>query len=198
MSKENVSAGKPKIGGAIYRAPLGTQLPTSATETLDPAFLPQGYVSADGVTNSSNSSSNNVKAWGGDTVLVTQADKTDTLGFTLIESLNKNVLATVHGDDNVTGDLEMGITVKVNAALHQESVWVIDMLLKGNVAKRIVAPDAVISNTADVVYKDDAAIGYGVTLTCLPDAEGNNHYEYIKGPAAAEGSEDPADETEGG
>ena len=35
---------------------------------------------------------------------------------------------------------------------------------------------------ADVVYKDDTAIGYGVTLTCMPDASENTHYEYIKGP----------------
>ena len=56
------------------------------------------------------------------------------------------------------------------------------MLLNGNTAKRIVAPDAVISALADVVYKDDDAVGYGVTLTCLPDSSENTHYEYIKAP----------------
>lgn len=40
-----VSVGKPKVGGAIHWAPLGTTLPTSATESLNVAFKELGYVS---------------------------------------------------------------------------------------------------------------------------------------------------------
>ena len=179
-NKSNVSAGKPKIGGAVYRAPKGTSAPTSADATLGSAFKAMGYVSSDGLTNANSASSSNIKAWGGDTVLVVQTDKNDTLAFTLLEVLNTDVLAAVHGSSNVSGALATGITVNVNADLQEEAVWVIDMVLNGNVAKRIVAPNAVISAVADVVYKDDSAIGYGVTLTCMPDISENTHYEYIK------------------
>ena len=179
-NKSNVSAGKPKIGGAIYRAPKGTAAPTSADATLASAFKAMGYISADGLTNANNASTDNIKAWGGDTVLVVQTDKTDTLAFTLLEVLNTDVLAAVHGSGNVSGTLATGITVEVNADLQEEAVWVVDMVLNGNTAKRIVAPAAVISAMADVVYKDDDAIGYGVTLTCMPDSSDNTHYEYIK------------------
>lgn len=179
-NKANVSAGKPKIGGAIYRAPLGTTLPTTATEALNAAFKAMGYVSSDGLTNANNSTATNIKAWGGDTVLVVQSDTVDTLAFTMLEVLNEDVLAAVYGADNVDGELATGMTVNVNASLREEGIWVIDMLLNGNTAKRIVAPDAVISALADIVYRDDQAIGYGVTLTCMPDGDGNSHYEYIK------------------
>ena len=40
QTASNVTAGKPAVGGAVYRAPLGTTLPASAKEKLDDAFVP--------------------------------------------------------------------------------------------------------------------------------------------------------------
>ena len=180
INKSNVSTGKPKVTGSIYRAVLGTTLPTSASETLNAAFKAMGYVSADGVTNANKISTSAIKAWGGDTVMVSQTDKTDTFSFTLIESLNTDVVSAIFGTANVTGAIATGLTVKANADAQAEASWVIDMVLNGNTAKRIVIPSGVISDLADIVYKDDTAIGYGVTLSCLPDTTGNTHYEYVK------------------
>lgn len=177
---QNVSSGKPKIGGAISKAPLGTELPKDATTALNMAFKSLGYCSADGLKNTNSPESESIKAWGGDTVLESQKGKEDKFTFTLIESLNPEVLKAVHGNKNVTGDLSEGITVKVNRLEVEESVWAIELLLKNGVAKRIVIPDAKVVEVGEVVYKDDDVIGYPVTLSCLPDAEGNTHYEYIK------------------
>ena len=180
-NKNYVSAGKPKINGAIYRAPLGTPVPTTATEALNAGFKAMGYVSADGVVNSSKASTGIIRAWGGDAVLLTQNEFNDTVNFTLIEVLNKDVISAVRVADNVSGSLSEGIHVKVNAALQEEAIWVIDMLLNKNTAMRLVLPNAAISDMADITYKDDSAIGYGITLTCMPDAGGDTHHEYIKG-----------------
>lgn len=180
----NVTAGKPKIGGAVSRAPLGTALPTDASTALNEAFVGLGYCSEDGFKNNMNISTEKVKAWGGDVVLNTQTEKSDEFSVTLIEVMNVDVLKTVFGENNVTGSLETGITIKINSDEQEEAAWAVDMLLKGGAVKRIVVPNGKITAISEVVYNDSGAVGYAITIAANPDTDGNTHYEYIKGAAA--------------
>lgn len=175
-----VSAGKPKIGGAIATAPVGTALVTDATAELDGAFENLGYISEDGLTNENTRESENIKAWGGQVVASLQSEKEDKFTYTLLEISNIVVLKEVFGQNNVSGDLSNGITVKVNADELEERSIVIDMILNNGILKRIVIPVGKIVEMGEVVYKDDEVAGYEVTVQAFPDSEGNTHYEYLK------------------
>ena len=179
MKSTNVTGAKPKTTGAVFIAPVGTQLPTDATTALSEAFKSLGYVSKDGVTNSNSPSSESTTAWGGDVVLEDQTDKPDNFKFTLVEALNENVLKLVYGDDNVTGTLAEGIAVKANRDEAVQRALVIDMINKG-AATRIVVPMAKVTELDDIVYQAGKPVSYGVKLAAYPDAQGQTHYQYTK------------------
>lgn len=180
----NVSAATPGVSGAIYRAPLGTSLPSDATTTLGAGYVELGYVSEDGLVNTNSPETENIKEWGGTDVLNVLTEKTDEWQCTLIEVLNVNVLKAIYGASNVTGTLSTGITVTANTDEQEEAIWVVDMVMRNGVLKRVVIPNGKISELGDITYKRDEAVGYEITLTGLADTYGNTHYEYIEEAAS--------------
>lgn len=180
----NVSTARPNIGGALYCAPVGTPLPTSADATLNGAFKSLGYISEDGLTNSNSPSNTDVKAWGGDIVLSSTNERPDTFKYKLLEVLSLDVLMSVYGSAKVTGtSLVSGITVKATSEDVEDMVYVVDMIMNGGVLKREVISRAKLSGLGDITYKTGDAVAYDITITAYPDADGVTHYEYLKAPA---------------
>lgn len=174
----NVSVGKPKIGGAVSVAAKGTDLPNDAITALANTFSSLGYISEDGLSNNNTATSEQIKAWGGDVVLTPSTEKPDYFTFKLIEVLSVDVLKFIYGDTHVTGTLATGISVTATSEEAQEHVAAIDMIMNGAL-KRIVIPHAKITEVAEIVYSDSDAVGYEVTVSALPDSNGVTHYEYI-------------------
>ena len=174
----NVTAGKPKESGGVYRAPLGTTLPTDATTALGQAFVGLGFVSDAGMTQVYNHQSTDIKDWGGSTIYTTEEGLTDTYQFNMVEAINAEVLKVFFGDDNVTGARATGITVKGNSKSVPAACYVFELAVANGGYRRIVLPNAKPSTRENVQYVGNDVVGYGVTLTCYPDAQGNTHYEY--------------------
>ena len=181
---KHVTTGKPAVAGAIYNAPIGTVIPKDAKTPLKEEFKELGFISEDGVTNLRSTDGDIIKAWGGAVVLQTQTSTEDSFSFTLIEATNIETLKTVYGGKNVTGTLETGVTIKVNSDEPEEFIWIIDMIFKGGVLKRIVIPKGKVSEVGDIVYNGSDPVGYETTLKCSADATGVTHYEYIQKPTA--------------
>lgn len=181
VDNSNVTVAKAAVAGAIYRAPIGTTLPTDAKTALGSAFICMGYASDAGLVNASSQESEDIRAWGGDIVLTPVTGRNDTFKVTLIEAKNKDVLQVVHGDGNVSVNATSGmVSVAVKAEEQENFVWAVDMILSGGALKRIVIPKGKVTEVGDVTYKDDEAVGYEITITASPDSSGVYHYEYIE------------------
>lgn len=188
QSTKNVTQAKPSANGAISVAPVGTTLPTDAVTELDEAFKNLGYITEDGVTNAESIESTNTKAWGGDVVLTSQTNRTDTFAYKMMEALNTDVLKMYYGDQNVNGTLESGISIKSNSLELEPHAFVIDELLSNNVLMRTVIPNGKVTSKEAIEHKGDNPLLFGITITALPDddsKDGDTHYTYIKKKAAA-------------
>lgn len=169
--------GAPKAEGAIFRAPLGTTLPTDAATALDAAYKPMGYVTEDGMTESESRSYDSIKEWGLNVVDEGQTEYGLTYTFTLMET-NENALKARFGAENVTvtGD---SIHIKRNAKEMEYGIWVVDMAISADTVKRVVIEKARPQEFEDIEYKANQPIQYGMTLNTVQGADGEYVHEYI-------------------
>ena len=177
---ENVSFGKPNVAGVFYTAPYGTPLPTDATTALPEAWKNNGYVSEDGITNSTDTDNSTIVEMGGKTVLTEITSYAESYQMTLIEILNTDAAKTRYGDDNVTTDANGGLTITHNLPDGRFS-GVIELALNGNKVDRIVIPNITRSEFGDRTLVGTDAMGYDVTLAANAhsDYNGGTSREYI-------------------
>ena len=181
-SAANVTAGKPAVAGSSYTAltSANPSIPTTTDAALTSYDL-LGYISEDGVTRAQEISSESIKAWGGDTVLYTRTGKETTFTFKMLEYLSEVVQKVIYGASNVSGSLATGMSISDKASFAGEDrVWVIDMIMTGNVKSRIVIPHGIITSIGEIKYADAEAAGYEITIGATPDSTGVTVHEYLK------------------
>ena len=187
-NKDNVTVGKPRVGGAVYIAPIGTTLPTNATDDLSSVFKCLGYISDDGLEVEDERETEEINAWGGDIVAILNKSYKTTFKLKFIEVLNVDVLKVVYGESNVTVGDDGMITIKGNNATLSEYVWVLDTITLNNRARRDVYPCGKVSEVGATNYKDDELVGFESTITGMADTEGNSKYTYIQGATSSTSS----------
>lgn len=180
----NVSFGKPKATGGVWIAPAGTTLPTDGTTALATAFVNMGYISEDGYVQSIETDTEEIQAWGGDTVLTEQSSYSETHTVNFIET-NVDTLKVIYGASNVT---QAGSTITVHSTgkALEEHVVVIELVLTGGRIKRVVIPRAKIADRGgDITYDDTTAIAYPAVFSASPNSNGDYHIEYIAATQAS-------------
>lgn len=152
------------VTGAVYRAPTATAAPTSADSALNVAFVDLGYVSDDGVTETRDRTTNQIRAWqNADLVREVVTDSALSYQFTLIET-KEAVVELFYGAsvDGADGSIDI-----VPSATGGRQSFVIDVV-DGDDLIRVYLPSAEITEVGDQVYQSGEAIGYQVTVTGYP------------------------------
>lgn len=97
----DVKLGTGLATGMFYHAPAGTALPSYPGETLGSAWVEVGDVSADGITLTTDKSTEVLRNWANVVKRVVLTEHTETIQSPIMDT-TEEVLKTVVGEDNVT------------------------------------------------------------------------------------------------
>ncbi|WP_433597923.1 hypothetical protein ACQPXH_19220 [Nocardia sp. CA-135953] len=179
-----IGAGTPNtVTGGILVAPTGTALPTSVAATPNVAFKPLGFVSEDGVEPKGERTVNVIKDWNADDIAQLQNGHSVRFGFTLYAYWDADVLKEVFGPENVTVTAATSssgtlITVNETGSVLPLRSWIFDMA-NGLRKKRIVLPNAKITETTERSFVAGELTGFNVVVDAFKDTAGKKTYRYF-------------------
>lgn len=153
--------------GAIYVGETSASAPTTATSSLT-GFTDLGYIHADGVTETRDRSTNQIRAWqNADLVREVVTEATASFQFTLLET-SLSAIEAYYGSavDVVDGSVEIN-----PSATGGRKSFVID-LIDGTDAIRTYIPDGEILSVGEQVYQNGEPVGFDVTITAYASADG--------------------------
>ncbi|MCI6275081.1 MAG: hypothetical protein MR611_10515 [Coriobacteriaceae bacterium] len=182
VSKVLVGSPDQKTTGAVLDAPLGTKLPTSATEALDEAFASSGYISEDGLALKTDRSTNDIKEWSGAVVRKLLDSFDGTITWSEMQ-MSYEALCHAFGSSAVTkvaATAEHGeqVTLAINSAMPPARSWVFRMK-DGEARILIVVPNGQVTSVDEIDFVSSDSVKLPITLSCYPDSSGNSIYIYV-------------------
>lgn len=154
--------------GKVYHAPLGTTLPTDTITALNVAFVEVGYISDDGLTGEPDESTSDIRAWGGDLVRRVISEYGETYQFTMLET-NANSIAAYFGSGTAAAWEGKQVDIRKAWAFH---------ITDGAAVRRIVLPDASVTDRGQITYATSDAIAYPMTVSTFPNSAGVHSFHY--------------------
>lgn len=182
----NAFVGTPPIDGGVYfNAPVGTPLPTSATEMPDDAFIDHGAIGPDGFNVQPTRNSDTEKMFGGGDWVDLQTDYTEEVTLTFLEDDNEGVINTMYGEDNVVitpgaeGTQKTIYHTKQRLPIKSHVIRAMD----GDKYKTYVIPRGRITTAEKTADVHTASTKYNVTIKTFPytleDADGEDREVYV-------------------
>ena len=173
-----VSLGKFKVGGYAYWAPSGTVLPTDSSTPLAAAFKLLGYLSEDGLTNTTDTDATEIKDANGTTVMKVITSYAESYQFALLEVLRAEAAKMRYNTGAVTGT-DKSMTIKHQMPSDEDFVLVFEIAMSGDVKDRLVIGNCTRAEFGDrQVHAGDAQV-YDVTASANDMGNGVTAIEYI-------------------
>lgn len=173
-----VSLGKFKVGGYAYWAPAGTTLPTDSATALPSAYKLLGYLSEDGLTNTTDTDTAEIKDANGTTVMKIITSYAESYQFALLEVLRAESAKLRYNSDAVTGT-DKSMTIKHQMPSDEDFVLVFEIAMSGDVKDRLVIGNATRAEFGDrQVHAGDPQV-YDITVSANDMGNGVTAIEYI-------------------
>jgi len=161
------------VTGAVYVAPVGTAGPTYSDDTLNVGFDDLGYVSADGITETIDKSTTQIRSWqDGSLVREIVSEGTYSVEMTFIET-NQSVVELYYG-----ATLSGGVIDGDPRATGGRQSFVIDVI-DGNSIERTYIPVGEITSVGERTLASGEAIGYTVTITAYADLDSTTFKKFF-------------------
>jgi hypothetical protein len=168
-----VDASKVKIAatGSLWRAPLGTTLPTDSTTAYAAAFTNLGYLSM-GFELSQDLKQKEITAWQTlEIVRLINTSLTRSISFDAIESNNATV-ALAWGGATITATTAGVYSLAIpDASAVQEAIYGIDWS-DGSTTQRIIIKRGVLKSLPKVKFTREDAIVYSFEIQAITPTDG--------------------------
>lgn len=155
--------------GMFYHAPAGTALPTYPGETLASAWVEVGAISVDGITFTSNKTSDNLKNWANKIERLLPGEDAGQVGAPIIYTTEES-LKTIFGADHVTVTAATAthgklVTVDFKQGDTSDEEAFLFLMKDGDDMIMLGTKKGFVSELGDVAFQPNEAINWDATIT---------------------------------